>query len=483
VHRGSKDRVVLLKAIADCSFELQDYPEAVRCLREARAIGGETILSGSKFEMRLKLFEQIYESWTHPEGIAASLQEVLEAADDSAHDLGIRDDYLPLIAQLYAEFRQYEAALQVLNPLLHNADGSMTPVAHGNLGLFAPLAEVLCAMKDPDDASRLINQVMAVHEAQHTNAASLPAEYLRIQGTIRTEAGELEAGEQALRGALSHPLGAPDQRLGPHQRVRSLAPLAWNLARQQRFEEANALLREALTLAAQSELREADEPKVLQSAAAVAGAGGEWHRAMDYCLRDRTHYPNSARTLLLRCLFAEEQAFENDRRGFLQVVADSEDRLVLSGLLRAAALRPADASDAFRQFLPKLVDRLQGRLSDSSPVMQDELRLALAGAARLVGNGPAMEHWADQVSPNDALLHGQARLLQGIALQGQGRASEAAAALRTAEALVPFLAEASPDLAGARWEDRLRCRLLQQELHRCLAGTNDVAPAETAPGQ
>ena len=201
---ASKDRVVLLRAIAECSFGLQDYDEAVRCLREARALAGSSITPGSKLEMRLQLFEQIVGRWTDPEGLPGSLQGILDSADNSAHDVGIQGEYLPLIAQLYTELGQYEAALQVLTPLLQNADGSLKAVNHGNLNLFAPLAEVLCALKDPDRALRLINAVMEVHEAEPTNAASPPAEFLRIKGMILGEAGGLEAGE--------HPPGRPDLR-------------------------------------------------------------------------------------------------------------------------------------------------------------------------------------------------------------------------------------------------------------------------------
>ena len=109
--------------------------------------------------------------------------------------------------------------------------------------------------------------------------------------------------------------------------------------------------------------------------------------------------------------------------------------------------------------------------------MQDELFLALAGAAFLTGDYPSARAWSERVSTQDRLIHAQATLARGRAFQAEQHIEEARESLLAAERELPFLKETSPDLTGDRWEDRIQCHLLYRDLSRKLNAGAASAPA------
>ena len=109
--------------------------------------------------------------------------------------------------------------------------------------------------------------------------------------------------------------------------------------------------------------------------------------------------------------------------------------------------------------------------------MQDELFLALTAASFLTGDYPSACAWSERVSMQDPLIHAQATLVRGRALQAEQHFQEARDSLLSAEQELPFLTETSPDLKGARWEDQIMCYLLHQYLSRELDVRNLSAPS------
>ena len=471
----SKDRALLLSSIAQCSFTMGDYEDAVVNFRAAQASAGPSLSSGGRFDIWLKMVERMASNWTEPEVMAEQLMESLDSMNNTYHDPQVRPRWLLAIIGVQIEFDEYEGALRGLLQLLRNEDRTMKPVAPPRLSAYAFFAEVKSAMKDIEGARELIDEVMEIHALSSTNAP--PSFYTRIKGRILTEAGELEAGEKCLREALAAPVRPGHERAMQHDRIWRLLPLAWNLVCQNRFEEAEPLVKEAFVLASESELRPSDEALVTRTAAAVAGAKGQWRRALNYCEQASVGDSNAARRLILRCQLGEEGEFLRDRKRLLEAVSDLDDRLLLSSLLRVAALQPATSSDEFVETVPILADRLKSHIPESSSAMQDELFLALTAASFLTGNYPSACAWSERVSTQDPLIHAQATLVRGRALQAEERFQEARDSLLSAERKLPFLTETSPDLKGARWEDQIMCYLLHQYLSRELDVRNISAPS------
>ena len=476
---ASKDRVMLLRSIAQCSFALQDFETAVGALQEAQAIAGAAIHPGEGLDVWLQMTEALTPASVDPQMAAENVAAKLEGWKGSRPYEGARPSYLGTVVITHVEFQQYEAALAAVRDLLHDEYWPMKPLESSTLGPYIFLAQIRCAMKDVDGARSLMDEITRLHAQSQSDAPEPSPLLLRIQGMIRTEEGDLQAGEDALRQALAVPITGSHERIREHHRILSMMPLARNLVRQDRSAEAEELVQEGLALAEQSVWRKGDESLVVRTAIDVAAAQGKWREALAYGLLDPAHPATSAQSLLLRRFLGPPDAFIAERRQALQAAADSDDRLVLSALLRAAALRPAESDAPYLPLISTFMDRLQDRLADSSPALQDETHLALAAAARLNGDGSALLANAAAVSDMDPLLHAQAQMVAGLGrllLDDRSRATES---LQSGERRYPLLTDHPPNPPGHRWADHLHARLLRDELHTGLA---DTKQAEAEPG-